>query len=47
LQLSIVAVIAGLRKFAKEAPKNERIVSIFTGHGLKAAGKASYLLPQH
>lgn len=38
------AVIAGLRKFIKTAPKSEKIISIFTGHGLKAAGKASYLL---
>ncbi|MEI6056467.1 MAG: threonine synthase [Lentisphaerota bacterium] len=38
------AVIAGLRKFIKKAPTSEKIVSIFTGHGLKAAGKVNYLL---
>lgn len=39
------AVIAGLKKYLKNAPKSEKIVSIFTGHGLKAAGKANYLAP--
>ncbi|HBM16384.1 MAG TPA: threonine synthase [Lentisphaeria bacterium] len=37
------AVTAGLRKFIKSVPSKEIIVSTFTGHGLKAAGKATYL----
>ena len=33
------AVIAGVKKYAKMSAKKERIISVFTGHGLKAADK--------
>jgi threonine synthase len=38
------AVIAGLKRYAAAAPVGERIVSVFTGHGLKAAGTIHTML---
>jgi threonine synthase len=38
------AVIAGLRQYLPAAAPDERIVSVFTGHGLKAAEKMLKLL---
>lgn len=44
IESTSASIVAGIRKFIKKAPSNEIIVSIFTGHGLKSAGKAAYLL---
>ena len=38
------AVIAGLIRCLDTAPADERIVSVFTGHGLKATGKIEHVL---
>lgn len=38
------ATIAGLAKYLETAPADEQVVSVFTGHGLKAAGKIGQLL---
>ncbi len=38
------AVIAGARRYARTAAPGETIVTAFTGHGLKAAGKISELI---
>jgi threonine synthase len=37
------AVIAGLLQYLKNAPENEQVVSVFTGHGLKATEKLTKL----
>jgi len=37
-------VVAGVKKYLVEAPKNEVVVSVFTGSGLKASDKIAKLL---
>ncbi len=37
------AAIAGIKKYLNSASEDEKIVSVFTGHGLKAASKISML----
>lgn len=38
------AVVAGLEQYLEAAPAEEVIVSVFTGHGLKAAGRIGKML---
>ncbi|MBU1247547.1 MAG: threonine synthase [Proteobacteria bacterium] len=40
------AVVAGLLRYLDTAPPDECIVSVFTGHGLKAAGKIEHMLAE-
>ena len=37
------AAIAGIKKYLNSASEDEKIVSVFTGHGLKATSKISML----
>lgn len=38
------AVVAGLARYLEQSPASERVVSVFTGHGLKAASTIRKLL---
>jgi threonine synthase len=47
IEPTAAAGIAGLRSYLRTAPRDELVVSVFTGHGLKSSAKMLSLLSHH
>ena len=41
------ATIAGIKKYLQSQEKTERVVSVFTGHGLKASEKIAHIAEEY